>query len=142
MKTISIKQVLALTFALLASQAQAEFAVIVSASNQHDNLDKTAITRIFLGKASSFPDGSKAIPVDQTEGTAGREAFNSKVLEKSPSQLKAYWSRLIFTGKGTPPQESGGDSEVKGLVANNPNLIGYIDASMVDDSVKVVYRIQ
>lgn len=129
-----------LLLSLITAAAHAEYAVIVSTGNANASLDKTAITRIFLGKASSFPDGSKAIPVDQSEGSASREAFNSHVLEKSASQLKAYWSRLIFTGKGTPPQESGSDIDIKNLIANNPNLVGYIDSSQVDSSVKVVFR--
>ncbi len=79
---------------------------------------------------------------NQNEGSAAREAFNDKVLGKSSSQLKAYWSRLIFTGKGTPPKESGSDADVVSLVAKNPNLVGYVDAAAVDGSVKVVYTFQ
>ncbi|MCA6064799.1 type 2 periplasmic-binding domain-containing protein [Thalassolituus marinus] len=125
---------------LIGAAVHAEVAVIVSASNGNGALDQDTISRIFLGKTSNFPDGSQAIPVDQTEGSASREAFNDKVLGKSSSQLKAYWSRLIFTGKGTPPKESGSDADIKALVAKNPNLVGYVDSSAVDGSVKVVYK--
>ncbi len=135
------KLLIALTL-FIGALAQAEVAVIVSASNGNGSLDKDTIERIFLGKTSSFPDGSQAIPVDQNEGSAAREAFNDKVLGKSSSQLKAYWSRLIFTGKGTPPKESGSDADVVSLVAKNPNLVGYVDAAAVDGSVKVVYTFQ
>lgn len=121
------------------SIANAEVAVIVSSSNANSKLDQDTISRIYLGKSKNFPDGTQAVPVDQNAGTASRKAFNSTVLGKSSSQLKAYWSRLIFTGKGTPPKESGDDAAVKELVAKNPNLIGYIDDSAVDDSVKVVH---
>jgi ABC-type phosphate transport system substrate-binding protein len=125
---------------LSSATAFAETAVIVSASNANSAIDKATIAKIFLGKSKSFPDGSQAIPIDQNEGSAARQSFNSTVLGKSASQLKSYWSRLIFTGKGTPPKQSGNDTEVKGLVATNPNLIGYIDASAVDSSVKVVHK--
>ena len=131
---------LAISSVFVASVASAEVAVIVSASNGNANLDQDTIDRVFLGKSKNFPDGSQAVPVDQNAGTASREAFNSTVLGKSSSQLKAYWSRLIFTGKGTPPKESGDDATVKDLVANNPNLIGYVDSSVVDGSVKVVHK--
>ena len=130
---------IALTF-FVTALANAEVAVIVSASNANSALDQDTISRVFLGKTSNFPDGSQAIPVDQNEGSASREAFNEKVLGKSSSQLKAYWSRLIFTGKGTPPKESGSDADIKNLVAKNPNLIGYVDSSVVDSSVKVVFK--
>lgn len=125
---------------IISSVALAETAVIVSANNGNNALDRETIERIFTGKSNSFPDGTQAIPVDQNEGNAAREAFNASVLGKSSSQLKAYWSRLIFTGKGTPPKESGNDADVKDLVAKNPNLVGYVDASVVDSSVKVVYK--
>ncbi|WP_222428585.1 phosphate ABC transporter substrate-binding protein [Thalassolituus sp. C2-1] len=130
---------IAMTF-FVTALANAEVAVIVSASNANSALDQDTISRVFLGKTSNFPDGSQAIPVDQNEGSASREAFNDKVLGKSSSQLKAYWSRLIFTGKGTPPKESGSDADIKNLVSKNPNLIGYVDSSVVDSSVKVVFK--
>lgn len=130
----------ALLISLAASTAFAEISVIVSASNPNSTMDQTTVSKLFLGKAKSFPDGSQALPVDQDEGSAARETFNSTVLGKSASQLKSYWSRLIFTGKGTPPKPSGDDAAVKAIVANNPNIIGYIDSSAVDASVKVVHK--
>lgn len=127
-----------LSLSLLASSvAIAETAIIVNSANA-SSMDINTVSRIFLGKSSSFPSGDQAIPVDQNEGSATRDAFNDSVLGKNASQLKAYWSRLIFTGKGTPPKEVGDDAAVKKLVANNPNMIGYIDSAAIDDSVKVV----
>lgn len=136
----SISQVLIALSFFAVSAAYAEVAVIVSTANANGALDQDTISRIFLGKIANFPDGSQAIPVDQNEGSAAREAFNDKVLGKSSSQLKAYWSRLIFTGKGTPPKESGADADIKALVTKNPNLVGYVDSSAVDSSVKVVFK--
>ncbi|MEQ3692081.1 MAG: phosphate ABC transporter substrate-binding protein [Thalassolituus sp.] len=126
---------------LLSSQlASAETAVIVSNSNANASIDGDVISRMFLGKTSKFPDGGQAVPIDQNDGTPARDAFNDSILGKNSSQLKAYWSRLIFTGKGTPPKQAGDDAAVKALVAANPNMIGYIDSSAVDDSVKVVHK--
>jgi ABC-type phosphate transport system substrate-binding protein len=126
---------------LLSSQlASAETAVIVSKSNTNASIDGDVISRMFLGKTSKFPDGGQAVPIDQNDGTPARDAFNDSILGKNSSQLKAYWSRLIFTGKGTPPKQAGDDAAVKALVAANPNMIGYIDSSAVDDSVKVVHK--
>jgi|TARA_B110000008_G_scaffold262454_1_gene284798 ABC-type phosphate transport system substrate-binding protein len=126
---------------LLSSQlASAETAVIVSKNNANASIDGDVISRMFLGKTSKFPDGGQAVPIDQNDGTPARDAFNDSILGKNSSQLKAYWSRLIFTGKGTPPKQAGDDAAVKALVAANPNMIGYIDSSAVDDSVKVVHK--
>ncbi len=129
-----------LLIGLASSLASAEISVIVSTNNPNESIDQNTVSKIFLGKAKSFPDGSQAVPIDQDDGAAARVAFNSTVLGKSASQLKSYWSRLIFTGKGTPPKQSGNDAAVKELVANNPNIIGYVDSSVVDSSVKVVHK--
>lgn len=141
MKMLNTLAKIALSLTVVFSAAaMAETAVIVSSSNGNASLDKTTIEQIFLGKKASFPNGEKAVPVDQNEGSAVRDTFNQEVLGKSASQLKAYWSRLIFTGKGTPPKEAGNDADIVKLVASNPNLVGYVDASAVDGSVKVVFK--
>ncbi len=119
--------------------AMAEYAVIVSAANGNTSMSADDISRIYLGKTNKFPNGSKATPVDQSDGNAARDKFNDKVLGKDSSQLKAYWSRLIFTGKGTPPNEAGNDAAIKSMVAGDTEAIGYVDTSVVDDTVKVVF---
>jgi ABC-type phosphate transport system substrate-binding protein len=40
-----------------------------------------------------------------------------------------------------PPKEGGGNTEIKKLVADNPDLIGYIDRGQVDSSVKILLNL-
>jgi hypothetical protein len=110
--------------------------IVVHPSNT-DALDKASISRIFLGKAKSFPGGGAATPVDQAEGAAVTDEFNDKVLSRSASQLKAYWSKLVFTGKGTPPKKLDSDAAVIDMVSKNPDMIGYIQGDG-GGAVKVV----
>lgn len=114
-------------------------AVIVHPSN-NNAIGEADISKIFLGKKKSFPDGGEAIPVDQAEGSAERTNFVTTILKKNDQQIKAYWAQLLFTGKGTPPKEVSSGADVKKLVSANPALIGYIDSAQVDASVKVVYE--
>ena len=125
--------------ALFTASAWSEVAVIVHPSNGA-TMSATDISRIFLGKSKSYPGGGKALPVDQQEGSSVRSSFVSTVLKKNDQQIKAYWAQLLFTGKGTPPKEVGDDAAVKELVSGNPSVIGYIDASSVDGTVKVVHK--
>jgi ABC-type phosphate transport system substrate-binding protein len=118
--------------------AMAETVVIVGAKSGIGALEKQQVSDLFLGKASAFPDGKQAVPLDQAEGAAARDEFHSKVTGKSGAQLKSFWSKQVFSGKGTPPKEVPGSADVKKLVADNPNMIGYVDKSVVDGSVKVV----
>jgi len=119
--------------------AQAEIAVVVHPSNA-SAIDSSAISRIFLGKLKSFDGGGQAVPINQESSTSATDEFNSKVLNKSGSQLKSYWSKLVFTGKGTPPKVVANDAEVISLISANPNLIGYIDAAAVTGTVKVIAK--
>lgn len=118
--------------------AAADVVAIVSAKNPVTTLSKHQIMDIFLGKTRSFPDGRPAVPVDQVEGSAARDDFYLELAGRSPAQMKAYWSKIIFTGRGQPPPEVANDLQVKKFIAEHPNAIGYIDASRVDGSVRVL----
>ncbi len=117
-------------------------AVVVGTSSNAPKLNNDQVSAIFLGTVKTFPNGEKAIPIDQTAGTPAFGHFYSQVAGRSEAQIKAYWSRMVFTGKGAPPQEAGDGAAVKKLVASNPNLVGYIDAAQVDGSVKVLAEIK
>lgn len=137
-KITFLASTLGFTLCLLVNGALADTAVIVHPSN-NDAIDKDLVAKIFLGKVKSWPSGGNTLPVNLKEGADIRTKFDETVLEKSSSQVKSYWSKLMFTGKGTPPKEVDSGKEVKALIAENPATIGYIDASEVDSSVKVVF---
>jgi ABC-type phosphate transport system substrate-binding protein len=118
-----------------------EVAVIVHPSIGMNSIAKEDLARIFLGKVKNFPNGQAAVPINQDEKSSARARFNEAVCEKNSSQYKAYWSQLVFTGKGTPPKDVGNDAAVKQLVAANPNMLGYIDAALVDATVVVVHKL-
>jgi ABC-type phosphate transport system substrate-binding protein len=135
---------LALTAALLLAgeclaDARAEDVVaVVSAKSPLTSLNAAQVADIFLGKTSRFPDGSQAVPIDQNEDSPMRDKFYAQYTGKSAAQVKAHWSKIIFTGRGQPPRQAGSDVEARKLVAENPNAIGYIDQKLVDSSVRVL----
>ena len=116
----------------------AQVAVVVGAKSDIAALTVDQVTSIYLGKTDKLPNGNTALPLDQVSGSAVRSNFYEKVTGKSEAQVKAAWSRLVFSGKGTPPKEIGSSAEIKKLVATTPNMMGYIEKSAVDSSVKVI----
>jgi ABC-type phosphate transport system substrate-binding protein len=128
---------LILSCTLIAATANAEVAVIVHKDNVN-TVSKSDIKRMFLGKMKKYSDGSSVTPVYLSEGNATRAAFEKMALKKSNSQIKAYWSKHLFSGKGNPPKQLTSDTDVLSLVGTNANVIGYIDAASVNDSVKVI----
>ena len=115
----------------------AEVSVIVNPSNA-SSLSDDDIKKIFLGKKKTFDDGSSILAVNLSSANPARAAFDEAALGKSASQIKAYWSKLVFSGKGEPPKEFSSDEEILKLVKENPAVIGYVDSAKVDASVKVV----
>lgn len=114
--------------------AYAEVAVIVN-PGAGKSPSQADVSNIFLGKDKSMKG------VDQKEWTATKEKFYTVITQKNESQLKSYWSGLVFTGKGQPLPSVGGDAEVVAKVAAEADAIGYVDSAAVNDSVKVLFTI-
>jgi len=119
---------------LFSGFASAEVAVIVHPSNA-DAISQADVSAIFLGKKKAFPGGNSAVPIVLSDATT--DEFNTKLLGKSASQLKSYWSKLVFTGKANPPKSVSSD-EMLSLIKSNPNMIGFVDSANVSADVKVV----
>lgn len=115
-----------------------ELVVIVSAKNPAPMLRADQVADIFLGQSGHFPDGSEAVALDQRIGSPLRDEFYAKVAAKTPPLLKAYWTKMIFTGRGHPPKELPNSTAIRKQVADNPALIGYIDKAALDPSVRAV----
>ena len=132
------------TFVLLLSSASsfAGLVVIVHPGNSLEAITKDKLKRIYLGKNKEFPNGLIIAALDQAKESEEKEEFYKKVVGKSLSQVSAYWSRLIFTGKGVPPRVLRNDEEIKSWVASHPESIAYINAGSVDKSIKIIFNVK
>lgn len=123
--------------------ANAGIAVIAHPSVTAGALTVEQVSQLFMGRAKSLPDGTVVTPIDLAEGAPARVQFVERVLGKNEQQLRSYWSRMIFTGKGQPPRSVNSAAEVVKMVASTPGFIGYVDAKDVAaGKVKVLYQIQ
>lgn len=116
----------------------AELAVIVSARSNISMLSADQVAEIFLFQTNRFPNGSEVVPIDQDLGSPLRDEFYSKVTHRTPALVKAHWARLIFTGRGQPPAEVDGNAAMRRMIAENPGMIGYVERTALDPSVRAV----
>ena len=121
---------------ILSCNLFAEVAIIVHPSNGN-SFEHEDIQRIFLDKDDFYPDGTEVVAVGQKSGALVDE-FNDKVLDRDKTQLKAYWAKLMFTGKGFPPKLLADDAAVISAVAESSKTIGFVNKSAETDAVKVV----
>jgi ABC-type phosphate transport system substrate-binding protein len=61
-----------------------------------------------------------------------------QLVNKSPSEIKAYWATLIFSGRTQPPKSMEDTSKVINTVKQEPQAIAYIPANQVNNKVKVL----
>jgi len=126
---LKITVVLAATL-MLAAAAQAD--VVVIGNLAAPTMSKDEVSQFFLGKNQSMK------PVDRSSSDPIKAQFYQKLSGQDLSQVKATWSRLVFTGKASAPKELPDAAAVKKAVAADPKAIGYIDKSEVDATVKVL----
>jgi ABC-type phosphate transport system substrate-binding protein len=125
---------------VLGGMVRADVVAVVSAKNPVTHLSKSQVADIFLGKSVRFPDGALAVPIDQQEGSPARDEFYATFTGKSPAQVKSYWTKIIFTGRGQPPMAVLNTAAVRQLLEAKPQAIGYIERSAVDSSVKILIQ--
>jgi len=118
--------------------ARAEVVVIVAAENPIERLSRAELADIYLGRMNRFPNGGRAVPLDQKETAPAHDEFYSEYLAWSPARVKAHWSKLIFTGRGQPPRSVPGGEAMVEAVSGDPRAIGYVDDERVSDGLRVV----
>lgn len=133
---------LLLAACVLAPAQAADLVVIVSARSPVTMLRADQVAAIFLGQSARFPDGQEAVPLDQRIGSPQRDEFYARVTSKTPALLKAWWSKMVFTGRGQPPLEAPDSAAVRRCVADDPGKVGYIDRGALDASVRPVLVVQ
>lgn len=114
-------------------------AVIVHADRE-TALDLEALAQIYLKRRRFWRSGEPIVPVNREASSRSREVFRRAVLGVENTQLVVYWNREYFRGV-LPPATLASDEAIRRFVARNPRAIGYVDPTIVDDSVRVVLSI-
>jgi len=124
---------------IVGAQTPPEYKVVVNSANTVSTLSRDTVSRIFLKKTTTWPNGQPVAPVDQATHAPSRRAFSRAILGRATDEVAAYWNQVIFSGRGLPPPTKSSDSEVLAFVRDNPNAIGYVagDAKL-GEGVKAV----
>lgn len=122
---------------LIAGAARADLVVVVSSKSPVGKLDQSQVVDLFLGSSKELPGAGRATLLAM--GPPTRDEFYAKVLGKDATQMKALWSRLVFSGKGIAPKEFASAAELRSALAGNPGAIAFMDKADVDGSLKIVF---
>lgn len=120
----------------------AEKLVVISSPDNVASLDIDDVARIFLGKVTQYPNGEKVEPLDLNPDDPSYAEFSRVVLKKNVSQLRAYWAKQVFTGKGRPPKVIANTDDLQDLVASDAQYLSYLDSSDITHNVRWVIELQ
>jgi hypothetical protein len=77
--------------------------VVVNPAGGIDQLTRSQVIDIVLGRYRKLPSGAIAIPIDLRVDTAERKEFYLILVGKDLQQMSFYWARLVFSGQAAPP---------------------------------------
>lgn len=114
------------------------YQIIVNPANQIESVDRSFLSNVYLKKVITWRNDWTVRPVQLSKRFALRDQFTREILKKSPSQLRSYWNRQIFSGKAVPPPDLESQEEVISYVLANKGAIGYVAAGVNLRGAKVV----
>ena len=122
-------------WAALGAGAAPAQVIVVNSGVKIEAISKSDLRDIFLGTASSFKDGSRAVPVTLRTGPA-QETFLKNLVGKNQAGFLAAWRAVVFAGQGVMPKSFDTESALLDYVASVPGAIGYIEAPTGHDKVR------
>ncbi len=131
-----------LSVMLYTTPVMSEVVIIAHPSSGASEIDAKLSKKLYMGKVTTIPGMTYVALIGQTDASPTKAAFSEKVVGKGLNKYNAYWSEMIFSGKAIPPKELANDAEVRAYVASHFDAVGYVDAGIVDDSVKVLFRVR
>lgn len=126
---------------MLAGVAHAQLVVVVNARSGVAAMSRNEVINVFFGRTRQFFNGVEAQPVDMADSHPDRARFYSALVGKELSEVNAYWSRQLFSGRQQPPVKAASPEDVMKLVLSQPGGIGFIELTKADARVRVVYEL-
>lgn len=92
---------------------------------------------MLLGNQTSWSGGGNLKLAVLTSGPV-HEAVLRVYTERSADQFEKYWKKLVFTGKGSMPEQAADEAALVAYVAKTPGALGYVAAGSAPAGVKII----
>jgi ABC-type phosphate transport system substrate-binding protein len=121
------------------SPSEQSLAIVVNTSNPVENLSMSELRKVFLGERSHWPNGRRITLVMMEPGQPERKALIREVCQMNESDFSRHFLHGLFTGEVfVSPKTLASPVGVRKFIFNVPGAIGYVRATDVDSSVKVI----
>ena len=100
--------------------------VVVNRDSGLSSLSKTQVIGLFLGRTQFLPTGSKVKPIDYPADSNHRAHFYYALTGKNIADIDAYWARLRYSGRASPPQSLASEEEILQRLQLHKSAIAYL----------------
>lgn len=97
----------------------------VNASQSVMQLTEDQVKDLFMGKKIVLPGNATRVVLFDCPDKEIREAFYQRVAKKTDIQMRAYWTRMQFTGEGIPPKKPANTQELREKLGTTEGAVGY-----------------
>ncbi|WP_437579367.1 hypothetical protein [Sorangium sp. So ce887] len=118
-----------------------EIAVVVNQANPARAAGRDTLRPIFQTTRTEWY-GRSAKPLNLPDDSSLRQRFDRAVLGLDPDGVARYWIDRKIRGGERPPRKVSSPGAVLRAVAEEEGGVGYVAASDVNASVKVIARIR
>jgi len=126
--------ILAMLWCSLSNAQADEWQVVVNQHSPIQQLDQSQVRNLFMGNTVIL-----GLRVYDSEDMAQRTDFYRQVLGLTESRWRAQWSKLVFTGQATPPQQIT-TQEALLLLKKSTQAITYLPLSAtLPSEIRVVF---
>lgn len=125
----------------LSGPARCDVGIVVVANRTSPvvSITREEAAELFLGKRRTVGNNVPLVPLDSDDG-ALRDGFYRSVAGMSSMRVKAYWSRVVFSGHGHPPPELS-LSEAQARIATDADAVTYLRAQRLTPAMKVLLEL-
>ena len=134
------KTILLFVLILAPLWARAELVVVAHPKSGIDQLSREEVINIYFGRYRRLSSGLTAEPLDMQGEAESKALFYRGLVGKSLAEINAYWARLVFSGKTSPPQFVASVEDALQYVATHPGALAYVERSKADRRVSIVFE--
>lgn len=116
-----------------AQSTDSSWMVVISQESSVTTLTQKQVKSLFLGRSKFLPDETRVFTIDHAVESEQRADFYLALTGKNIADIDAYWARLKYSGRATPPQPVASTEQIIQLLNSKVGTIAYLPISYSEE---------
>lgn len=111
----------------------AAWLIVVKNDMALEQLSQKQVMSFFLGRNHFLPDGGRVKTFDFPVDSPIRAQFYRTLTGRNIADIDAYWARLRYSGRASPPQKLPDGKAILQRISEQPSALGYVPSTFADN---------